>query len=1037
MALNLVILPSSSPPEFHHEISITPPGARSFSKTPQKSRFEGITEIPNSSSSNLPSPTELMGLRDTVDPRLKTGSRAAAIPHGANFGFRNVAGMVNARRLSIGRSGEEKKDGSPVKPAIKPRGSKDEEKTDGSASKTKKMKADAAEIPVGLKKPRMKSKDTGLPAPKKPRKTAAKKEDSSVLITSVELSKAADEKLPVPSKKRKRKPVTTAVLTEETNQIDLTVEVAVEPAKKSAKKPRKKTGAVSAHFDTESASKNVEKQVSPTHATKAVDQDVYTFPGSPKQPSPQRPIIVAPKRKNDWTPAKETSAHTDVATPDHVHEPVSPLDKATRPSIQSFSTIGGNFSFGPGARPATSSVSPCKTSPGVGLNKRRKIELIGNVMLAESETTADVAPKEASPKKKPSKKKPFSITRQATEKYQVQPPPKPLYTEKTSNFFASPVFPERQPESPQKSALDKAVQRQPKSRTSRKKAAESAKRDTGKSKKDSAKKDSAKSKKSTTKTKPVVVVNKLLSPTNAAKKLQGQDIIFGTSSQLVTETSPNQLRQLQQAIRESSEMAGPTEEVDQSSRSGLRHSMAALARNGGGLWGKAAEPVNIEDDVFVDRPMSPSAQMDLDDDEQETVSFPVTQVTDPDFFEGEMEQVVGTDGEGLDAGLIMVDMEEKDIPYFGPLPELRQQDADSAHVPAKDLQAHLVEETGWHDVDDLSPLTSLTKPDSDALPLKSGGKGTQKQIGNEDASHLYTVERHQTPNLAQPSGGWSNQSEPNLKETHSSSPLPAVASLIGTALRPLLPDTSQRDRTALRPVSTNTKIKTTARVDEPQKKTKKVTVVKDKKATSIEQGALPAKKPRGRPQKAKQSDETKVTGSTNPATTIATTPTKNSRAPGAENGHFADIDEIEDSEPDRTPSPPLQRRTKSKKSKPPPLPELVSGEAHVDADLPTTKNSRWPLIQAILFPQITNAIKANPPSKDITRPSWNEKIALYDPIVIEDLTAWINENGIRIRNEEKDKDEDAKGWMVQKWCEEHSVTCMWKEGLRGGVRTHY
>lgn len=46
-----------------------------------------------------------------------------------------------------------------------------------------------------------------------------------------------------------------------------------------------------------------------------------------------------------------------------------------------------------------------------------------------------------------------------------------------------------------------------------------------------------------------------------------------------------------------------------------------------------------------------------------------------------------------------------------------------------------------------------------------------------------------------------------------------------------------------------------------------------------------------------------------------------------------------------------------------------------------------------------------------------------------------NEDEIRDAN---DKHEwQLKPWMLQRWCEEHSVCCLWKEGLRGGVRARY
>jgi hypothetical protein len=132
----------------------------------------------------------------------------------------------------------------------------------------------------------------------------------------------------------------------------------------------------------------------------------------------------------------------------------------------------------------------------------------------------------------------------------------------------------------------------------------------------------------------------------------------------------------------------------------------------------------------------------------------------------------------------------------------------------------------------------------------------------------------------------------------------------------------------------------------------------------------------------------------------------------------------------------------------------VSGNAAIKAT-----DANWPAIQASIFPQIAETIQAAPLGKDMTTPSWYEKILLYDPIVLEDITAWLNAQGLRFEIERlkpktktkgrKKKDAppefdewevvkyELKAWMVQKWCEDNSICCLWKEGLRGGVKARY
>lgn len=63
---------------------------------------------------------------------------------------------------------------------------------------------------------------------------------------------------------------------------------------------------------------------------------------------------------------------------------------------------------------------------------------------------------------------------------------------------------------------------------------------------------------------------------------------------------------------------------------------------------------------------------------------------------------------------------------------------------------------------------------------------------------------------------------------------------------------------------------------------------------------------------------------------------------------------------------------------------------------------------------------------DIT-PTWREKILMYDPIVLEDLTAWLNTTGFQAINE----DREVSTLDVRDWCEANGVCCY---GLGGGWR---
>ncbi|KAJ9621868.1 5'-flap endonuclease [Taxawa tesnikishii (nom. ined.)] len=152
------------------------------------------------------------------------------------------------------------------------------------------------------------------------------------------------------------------------------------------------------------------------------------------------------------------------------------------------------------------------------------------------------------------------------------------------------------------------------------------------------------------------------------------------------------------------------------------------------------------------------------------------------------------------------------------------------------------------------------------------------------------------------------------------------------------------------------------------------------------------------------------------------------------------------------PTAPPKRRGRPPKTQP--LPEPPRGSPTKPpsraSKLSRSDPSTYASAFLTLFPQITRTIKSAPPTTDLSNPSWNEKILLYDPIVLEDLTEWLHAQGlvVEISRSKKPLDdagdaemevvkEDLKPWVVQKWCEENSVCCLWKEGLRGGVRQRY
>ncbi|KAL8889828.1 MAG: hypothetical protein Q9192_005956 [Flavoplaca navasiana] len=88
---------------------------------------------------------------------------------------------------------------------------------------------------------------------------------------------------------------------------------------------------------------------------------------------------------------------------------------------------------------------------------------------------------------------------------------------------------------------------------------------------------------------------------------------------------------------------------------------------------------------------------------------------------------------------------------------------------------------------------------------------------------------------------------------------------------------------------------------------------------------------------------------------------------------------------------------------------------------------------APLLVTITDAVTKCPPTHDARNLTPYEKMLLYDPVVLEDLAQWLNEEGLK----RVGCDETVDLKMAKLWCESQSVCCLSRENLRGGARPRY
>ncbi|KAJ5514427.1 hypothetical protein N7463_003979 [Penicillium fimorum] len=196
-------------------------------------------------------------------------------------------------------------------------------------------------------------------------------------------------------------------------------------------------------------------------------------------------------------------------------------------------------------------------------------------------------------------------------------------------------------------------------------------------------------------------------------------------------------------------------------------------------------------------------------------------------------------------------------------------------------------------------------------------------------------------------------------------------------------------------------------------------------------------------------------------TNLQTGPKKNSRAKPitGTSTSFIDVEEIQDSEEEIIPSPSQVQKhytdiySKSKTSSqvqhhsldiltktPSPSPtkrKVVSSKISVKRPSSSasitamrTAESSKEISLADISAQITQAVRVQPRLSPLSssrgsrgRPTWHEKILMYDPIILEDFTAWLNIEGLGLVGE----DREVGTASVREWCESKGICCCWKK----------
>lgn len=478
----------------------------------------------------------------------------------------------------------------------------------------------------------------------------------------------------------------------------------------------------------------------------------------------------------------------------------------------------------------------------------------------------------------------------------------------------------------------------------------------------------------------------LLSPESALKQSGNQDFVFGTSSQLAREESPTLLRDLHEAMQVSNEVDDddPFADIllDSESRGGA---LISAKRN---LWSAAARDIAgdllevevvdlVDSPVFTGKTKSPVVRKAVEPLASKRDEKVWRDVEESTGMENQTDQTIKEPRKAigpLEAAIraeLLSSPSSKSTSKAPTLKKSKTQRKDQS--PSRQPKAPAKTKS--------TKITDSQVPDFSAY--------TTAQLAKEIASYHFKPVKNRDQMITLLEKCWEGKNRMALGAlgTNVLSQPPIEASKLAA------PPSSQVG---------------TASPKRPRGRPREQSIV-----------ASPTKRKVGRPKKSDTIEFLEMDSDT-PLSQVRT-PKK-----AKKKGREVAVEDISDSDTANRPSHP-RRQASQAKTPPRPL-KLVT-----DLDIDTSPELSPTSCQALLFTHITRAVKNGPPSKDLSNPSWNEKVLLYDPIILEDLTVWLNTGAL----EKVGWDGEVEPQEVKKWAESKSICCLWKGNLRGGARSRY
>lgn len=756
-------------------------------------------------------------------------------------------------------------------------------------------------------------------------------------------------------------------------------------------KPWRRYKAPPDHRDTDVSAKAVEPEAKPEVQRKKTNDGETVSKHFAKKDSSTRPktrdlatepinLEQAVQRRRDWTPPREDNH------PETFPTPLAPSD--TNPSHQSpdlpssaheplrediFRNLHDAYAHKVTAQTECAPTNP----PPITLGKRKVIEMI-SVDQPSKRPPCEVSPV----KQKAPKKKPRTITELATAAYAPKPvdvQEDPFKEDSILEYFD----------------VDKK----------------------GKVSKATAGKGKGKTTKVSRKAPPKQPV--LLSPKAAMRQSARQNFVFGTSSQLVREESPTFLRDLQAAIRASNISIEKVDSVEDLSRAG---ELALEPMKRRGLWSVSArdedgEMVDIE---VIDFEGSPFPEDDavaiLDPWKDLPPELPAASVTETETAEPSLIEIesmpVATSNTSSQPPVPKSHffLTQPKVTINAAAAAVAAAATDSSKLSLREshsLITDLLQEGDAPPPSNQEQTQEEIKQTSPAMPRKVQKTRpnyelyTDAKLAKEVSSFGFKAVKSRSGMLALLNQCWESRSRTPIK-----------AASFSTSARSPSPK-------GKKPASTTEPAATSPAPKRPRARTKKANVATSDSAaaTSGATVASPPKK-RGRPRKdaaAAGSSTTTAMGPPPKAQPAVSTP-KRRKATAKPRTEIIDSDLDSDNSADL--SSPEKIFTSPGGGA---VDMSINEDTEITLDLSPTAQ------QSVLFSHITRAVTSAPRTTDPENPSWHEKMLMYDPVILEDLAAWLNAGQLT----RVGFDGEASPIDVKKWCESKSVCCLWR-GTRGG-----